>query len=490
MRGAHDCARVSGVAGGLLDGRYRLDQVLGRGGMAVVWRADDQRLGRSVAVKVIDRAELDDPSALARFDREARIVASLTHPNIVTVHDVGVEDGVPYLVMELVTGRSLADRLTKGAMPVDEAVRIAGQVCAALDAAHAAGIVHRDVKPANILMAPIGAVKVCDFGIAHGPDGAWSRAGTATGTSEYMAPEQVAGSAGDHRADLYALGCVMYAMLTGQPPFYGGTPQQVGWQHLHDTATPLASRRADLVPELSELVDQLLSKDPAARPASAADVLARLPRSSGHRMPADRALTVAASHDGPIRGSAVVMPRTQMMPALDYAAEPQIARERGIRLSPALTAALAVVVIALVVLTVVALTRGRPETRAGGPTTTPPAAASSGPSAPASPTFSAPPISTPKQSLGAIQAALQAQEQAQQLGGGTANDLSHQLNDIERQLNHDGGKKAADKVNELRNMLASALDDGKITQVGYDAVSPLVDQLAAILPAKSDHDQG
>ncbi|HEY7174204.1 MAG TPA: serine/threonine-protein kinase, partial [Micromonosporaceae bacterium] len=348
------------MAGGLLGERYRLDQVLGRGGMAVVWRADDQRLGRPVAIKVMDRAELDDPSALARFDREARTVARLTHPNIVTIHDVGVDDGVPYLVMELVSGRSLADRLTTGPLPVDEAVRITGQVCAALDAAHAAGVVHRDVKPANILMTPIGAVKVCDFGIAHGPDGAWHPTGTATGTSEYMAPEQIAGGAGDQRADLYALGCVMYAMLSGQPPFSGGTPQQVGWQHLHDAATPLASRRRDLPAELSGLVDQLLSKDPAARPASAGDVLARLPRPTASRIPSDPALTAVAAHDGPIRGSAVVMPRTQMMPALDYAAEPQTARERGIRLSPAWLAGLAVGVVALVVVTIVALTHQNP----------------------------------------------------------------------------------------------------------------------------------
>lgn len=482
------------MAGGLLGGRYRLDQVLGRGGMAVVWRADDQRLGRFVAVKVLDRAELDDPSALARFEREARTVARLAHPNIVTVHDVGVDDGVPYLVMELVTGRSLADRLVDGPIPVDEAVRIAGQVCAALEAAHAAGVVHRDVKPANILLTPMGAVKVCDFGIAHGPDGAWRRTGTATGTSEYMAPEQLADGAVDHRVDLYALGCVMYAMLTGQPPFSGDSPQRVGWQHLHETATPLAARRAGLPPELTELVDQLLAKNPAARPASAADVLARLPRSSAPRSSAPQALTeptltAVAPPDVSIRGSAAVLQRTQMMPALDYADAPRTVPERGIRLSPAWIAALAVGIIALVVVTIVALTQGRPGTQAGPPVSTPSAAATSASTAPSA-APSTPPIGTPAQAIDAIQAALRQQENANQLDKDAANDLSHQLNDIQHRLGHDNSGKSADKVDELRHMLASALDDGNITQAGYDAVSPLVDQLAALMPDRSGDNQG
>jgi hypothetical protein len=197
-------------------------------------------------------------------------------------------------------------------------------------------------------------------------------------------------------------------------------------------------------------------------------------------------LIAVAAHDGPIRGSAVVMPRTQMMPALDYAAEPQTARERGIRLSPAWLAALAVGVVALVVLTIVALTHQNPSATAGPPATTPSTGAAS--TAPPSPTFSTPAISTPEQAITAIQAALQQQVQEDQLQQDAAHDLSNQLDDIERQLNHHGGGKSADKVDELRNTLASALNDQKITQIGYDAVRPLVDQLAAVLPSNSGGD--
>src|SRR5690606_30567652 len=204
------------VSGRLLNGRYRLHSLIGRGGMAEVWRGEDLRLERRVAVKLL--GESTDPDRLARFRREARTVARLSHPNIVTGHDLGVDGGVTYLVMELIEGTSLATRLAKGPLTVGDAVAIAGQVCDALAAAHAAGIVHRDIKPGNILLTPAGTVKVCDFGIArllHASPTQLTTTGTVIGTSEYMAPEQASGAPVDGRTDLYALGCVLYAMLTG-----------------------------------------------------------------------------------------------------------------------------------------------------------------------------------------------------------------------------------------------------------------------------------
>ena len=233
------------VPADLVRNRYRLEQTLGHGGVSVVWRAHDLQLGRQVAVKQLTPAALDDPVALERVHREARTIAGLAHPNIVALHDFGFDDQAPYLVLELVDGPSLAAILVDGPLPIVQTADIARQTRQALAAAHAAGVIHRDIKPANLLLRPDGLVKVCDFGIAHlqntptlsPPAGG----GEALGTSHYMAPETVSGDPVDARTDLYAVGCLLYAMLTGHPPFTGDNPVGVGGQHLHDT--PVAVHR-------------------------------------------------------------------------------------------------------------------------------------------------------------------------------------------------------------------------------------------------------
>jgi len=475
------------VAGDLLGGRYRLQHALGRGGMAVVWQADDQRLGRPVAVKVLDPAGLGDASALAQFDREARTVAQLTHPNVVTVHDVGVDDGVPYLVMELVTGRSLADLLSTGPLSVDESVRITHEVCAALTAAHAAGVVHRDVKPANILITTAGAVKVCDFGIAHPPHGARSSrtpVATATGTSEYMAPEQVAGRRIDHRADLYALGCVVYAMLTGHPPFQGDTPHQVGWQHLHDEPASVGAKRSGVPADLAGLVDQLLAKDPAQRPISAAQVSARLSNMPAQRAPTGPGSTVADARGLPIRGSAAVMHRTQTMPVLEYADEPPAMAGHGIRLSPAWFAGLAVVAVAAIVLAIVALTNQQPRVQASGPGGTP-SSVTSPPNSPPSAPATLPSFASADDAINAIEETMQTQVDANLLDRDVAKDVNHQLNDIGH--HHGGDGDSAGKVNDIVNTLQSALDDHKIQPTAYDTLTQMLNQLAGLLSQGDNH---
>jgi serine/threonine protein kinase len=255
----------------VLSDRYELRSLLGRGGTAEVWQGFDRRLGRTVAVKVLHQAGLAGSSMPVRFGREARTVARLSHPNIVTVHDAGVDHGLKYLVMELVRGHSLAHRLAGGPMEVAEAVRIAVQVCAALEAAAEAGVVHRDVKPANILLTAGGRVKVCDFGLARvaGLDQA-ELTGSAQmiGTCTYMAPEQVTGSPVDARTDLYGLGCVLYAMLTGRPPFTGDSPMQIAWQHVERTPAPASTVRDGIPAELDGLLQTMLAKYPADRPAT------------------------------------------------------------------------------------------------------------------------------------------------------------------------------------------------------------------------------
>ena len=283
-----------------LGGRYQLHARLGRGETASVWAGVDTRLDRPIAVKVVDATT--DAEAVRRLDQEARTVARLAHPNIVAVYDIGTEAGMPYLVMEFVEGEDLRHRLARGPLTMNEAVGVAAQVCAALMAAHDAGVVHRDVKPDNILLTTAGTVKVCDFGIAGLRDAAGGRhSATATGTSEFMAPEQAAGGPADERSDLYALGCVLYAMLTGAPPFTGPDEQRVRWQQVHEPPVPIRSRQPELPDDLAGLVDRLLAKNPADRPAGAGEVGAALAALADAATPVSRR--------GGRRGGARVGPR-------------------------------------------------------------------------------------------------------------------------------------------------------------------------------------
>jgi eukaryotic-like serine/threonine-protein kinase len=262
----------------VLAGRFELAGVVGRGGMGTVYRATDLVLGRTVAVKVLAAALLEDPVQIARFEREARAAASLSHPNVVAVYDTGVDDGARFIVMEFVSGASLAELIgDHGGLDADRALRIAARVADALSAAHAAGLVHRDVKPANVMLTADGGVKVLDFGIARALDAtALTQTASVLGTAAYMSPEQALGDPADARSDIYSLGCLLYALLVGRPPFAGEVPLAITHQHVH--ADPVALRTAEprLPAALDELVMQMLSKSPAARPQTAAEVRDRL----------------------------------------------------------------------------------------------------------------------------------------------------------------------------------------------------------------------
>ena len=230
--------------GSILAGRYRLGEVIGRGGMSTVYRAEDLRLERTVAVKVMSAALAErDPVSIARFEREARAAASLTHPGIATVYDTGVEGAARYIVMELAPGRSLQAIIQEEApLPPARAVDIAAQVADVLSVAHAAGIVHRDVKPGNVMVAPDGSVKVLDFGIARAAGGATlTQVHSVVGTVAFMSPEQAMGAPTDARSDIYALGCVVYAMLAAKPPFMAEVTAAVLHQHTSVRA-PAAAR--------------------------------------------------------------------------------------------------------------------------------------------------------------------------------------------------------------------------------------------------------
>jgi serine/threonine-protein kinase len=254
--------------------------------MGQVYLAQDESLTRHVAVKTL---ELDgaDPSAAERFRREARTTALLTHPNIVTVFDTGTDDTTAFLVMELLPGPSLQERLTReGRLPVAETARVGAQMAAALAAAHAAGVVHRDVKPSNVVYAAAGQVKVLDFGIARMTEAATAAArltqtAMVIGTAAYLSPEQASGGQVGPYSDLYALGCVLFALLTGSPPFAGDSPVAVCSQHLHAEPPDLAAICPQSPPPLTGLIGELLRKDPAARPRDAAAVAGRLAAVAG-----------------------------------------------------------------------------------------------------------------------------------------------------------------------------------------------------------------
>ena len=261
----------------VLAGRYVLHEVLGTGGMATVWRARDEVLRRDVAVKVLNQQFAADPGFVVRFEREARHAAGLSHPRLVTVFDCGVDGSTPFIVMELVAGRTLRQVLDRaGTLPLGEAVRIAAAVCEALEVAHAAGLVHRDIKPANIVLAG-SEVKVLDFGIAR-VDGGTGVTGTAVllGTAAYLSPEQASGRPAGPQADLYALGCVMFEMLTGAPPFSAESTVGLAYRHVHDDPGPPSALRPDVPVRLQNIIGRLRATEPPNRPASAAAARAGL----------------------------------------------------------------------------------------------------------------------------------------------------------------------------------------------------------------------
>ncbi|MDO8108138.1 serine/threonine-protein kinase [Isoptericola sp. b441] len=258
-----------------LAARYLLADRIAAGGMGEVWEAFDTRLQRDVAIKVMHPSTADEVTFARRFRDEALHAGKLSHVNIAAVFDYGEHDGLAFLVMELVRGVTLAELLRlDGALPPDEARSVLGQTALALAVAHEAGIVHRDVKPANILVDHDGVVKLTDFGIARAVHGlSLTRTGEILGTPYYLSPEQALGAEATPASDVYALGVVAHESLTGAKPFDGGTPIATALAHVKDPAPPLPST----VPgDLSELVTECLSKEPTMRPASARRIALRL----------------------------------------------------------------------------------------------------------------------------------------------------------------------------------------------------------------------
>ena len=261
----------------LLGGRYKLGEMIGSGGMADVYIADDQRLSRKVAVKVLRSDLARDPSFVARFRKEALAAAGLNHPGIVAVYDSG-EEPAPYIVMELVSGHTLRELIHQGEkLPIDRALEIGEGILTALEYSHNCGIVHRDIKPANVMLTDQGVVKVMDFGIARALDdvgATLTSTWNVVGTAQYLSPEQAMGEVADYRSDLYSVGCLLYEVLVGRPPYTGDTPVSIAFQHVSGVLIKPSTLNDELPEGLNILLTVALAKNPADRYQSASDMLA------------------------------------------------------------------------------------------------------------------------------------------------------------------------------------------------------------------------
>ncbi len=308
----------------LLGGRYQVGELLGYGGMAEVHRGRDLRLGRDVAIKMLRTDLARDATFQARFRREAQNAASLNHPAIVAVYDTGEERGadgesLPYIVMEFVNGRTLKEVLAaEGRFMPRRATEIAADICGALEFSHRHGIIHRDIKPGNVMLTPAGQVKVMDFGIARAvasTTATMTQTSAVIGTAQYLSPEQARGETVDARSDVYATGCVVYELVCGEPPFTGDNPVSVAYQHVREDPHPPSERNPDVTPDVDAVVLKALSKNPANRYQSAAEMRADLLRAANGR---------------PVRATPVLPPdeRTQYIAPMPAGGPPTVPASR------------------------------------------------------------------------------------------------------------------------------------------------------------------
>lgn len=463
--------------------RYRLDEGLGAGGMAEVFVASDLVLGRLVAVKRIRSAAIADETARARFAREARALARVNHPNVVTVFDAVESDGRPFLVMELVDGTTLRDALdAKTGLLPSRALAIAGGIAAGLAAVHAQGIVHRDLKPSNVFITSSGAVKIGDFGIARiASDPALTRTGEVFGSAPYVAPEQLRGDDVDDRADLYALGCVMFEMLAGRPPFEGDDPMSLTYHHVHTEPPRLETLVSGMPGALASIVNQLLAKDPEDRPRTAEDVstaLATVPDivpETGRDGRGDMAPDEVAPTEPVPRTVTAVLP-----PARTDA-------ERAHRTVASWVPWAALVTlgaIALLVLNAVtgwdfgaASTQQRSSPRASA--SSPPSSVASASPTTSPATATLPPVLSPSDAALGIVALIQEMESSGALDGRLAKDLEHGVDDVLKDMDRGDVEGATKDVGSMRDVIASAVDRGEVSPENGQTIQDAIDQLGS-----------
>ena len=302
------------LIGTVFDGRYRIVSKLGAGGMADVYLAEDQELGRQVAIKILNDRHAADDSFIERFRREAKNAAGLSHPNIVSIYDRGEAEGTYYIAMEFLDGRSLKELIVgRGPAPIKVAIEYARHILAALAAAHKQGIVHRDIKPHNVLIGAEGRVKVTDFGIARSGASQMTEVGSIIGTAQYLSPEQAKGAPVDQTSDLYSVGIVLYELLTGKVPFTGDSPVEIAMKHISAIPEPPSSLRPDIPEDLDLIVLRALGKTPEDRYPSAEEMdkdLARVAQGLGVSRETEEAATM-------------ILSRSQLTPATMVAAPPR-----------------------------------------------------------------------------------------------------------------------------------------------------------------------
>src|ERR671932_1289662 len=305
------------LLGTLFDGRYKVERRLGSGGMANVYLAEDQELGRRVAIKILNDRHAHDASFVERFRREAKNAAALSHPNIVSIYDRGEAEGTYYIAMEYLDGRSLKELiLARGPAPISVAIDYARQVLAALRVAHRQGLVHRDIKPHNVLVDGEGRLKVTDFGIARAGPSQMTEEGSIIGTAQYLSPEQAQGAPVTPSSDLYSVGILLYELLTGTVPFSGDTPVELAMKHLSKVPDPPSRKRPDVPRDLDLVVMRALGKDPEERYQSADEMdadLARVARGVSVSPETEEAATAIIAR--PVTAATTVVPPTVPLPA-------------------------------------------------------------------------------------------------------------------------------------------------------------------------------
>jgi eukaryotic-like serine/threonine-protein kinase len=500
------------VAHRLFGDRYRLDRFLGGGGMATVWGGRDLRLDRPIAIKELSGEGLRQPMALERFDREARAVGRLSHPNVVSVYDVGTQDGLPFLVLELVEGPTVATLLANGPLPVADVLAMGSQVCDGLAAAHAAGIIHRDIKPANLIVTPSGVVKICDFGVARLLDSSGNTnltgPATAWGSPNYMAPEQINGGLIDLRTDLYALGCTLYAMLTGAPPFTGDGTFAVLQQHVTRPPASLRLRRTDVPMQVEALVCDLLAKTPEERPSDARVVRARIAAAQADlALAAARAVLLRSA--APAAGATPAQATISIdkpQPGKNAASRAPTSRCRR-RNTVALAGAAVVMAVAATMVPIFWAETGRVAGPATGPiasaTTsaataavaapTPAQSLSASPSARtgaahiATATHTASPTPPPPRTdpITALRQAIAEQVTAGSLNVAAATDLNHMVDDLAHTIATGNTTDVTNKIKALRAKLTTLNKERKLSDPGYRVLNTAVDQVAADQPQPS-----
>jgi len=449
----------------VLGGRYELGDVLGRGGMSEVRRGNDTVLGRPVAIKLL-RGD-GGSTSVARFEREARVLARLQHPNVVSVFDVGADGADRFIVMELVEGPTLRDALhANGRLEPKRAATIADGIAAALAYAHTHDVVHRDVKPSNVLVASGDRVKLADLGIAKllSAEALTSTTGV-IGTAQYISPEQARGDTVDGRADLYSLGCVLYEMLVGRPPFEGDAAA-LTYAHVHRPAPRARSLESAVPVEMDRLVSALLEKEPSARPESAEQVRASLQRVTG------QVSGVAARSTEPLTGSETTrrLPMPPSKPA-PKRAPPLVPRWIG-------PVAAAVFVAFLLFLVLLALLAGDPGSDEGAGARSPePSSAADRPPGPPSPRMAAQHVfDVVSDGIG-----------EGEVTGGIVGETQKKVDEVLREIeDHQDLEKALEKIAELQEKVDEALEKGEITSPDRArAINRALDELAAALQAES-----